>query len=201
MRAPPSGRGIRRRIGRPEQDGSQVGFAFQFAQHDQIAAPDLKSESLLNGFVVVIDPQRQDKVGLLFPGDFKFDRRPVGKSDVAENRPFLSGRQVPKFFVPGAGRHGLPTRQALRTQVDDVGTVAPAKEAVYTRPLDMHPADVGDVELQLFFVLSDEGAVQDVAAFQFEAIIAAGPGRPGERRKMHGVHVVQGKLERLCKRG
>ncbi len=60
----------------------------------------------------------------------------------------------------------------------------------------MDAAHPGDVELQLALGLTDQRAEQDIAVFQLEAIFADGSDRLERRRKMHGVHARQSKLER-----
>ena len=83
-------------------DDGQVSLGLDLALDNQVASPRLKAKrSLDRSLVFVVDPQRQDKVGLTLPGDLKLDARLGRNPKIPPDRcSFTIRHQLTGFFSP-----------------------------------------------------------------------------------------------------
>src|SRR5262249_1743369 len=132
--------------------GRQIEIAVNFALKDQVAVPDFESPGLSEGCVVVAGPEPEHEIGAFLPGDLEFDGGPCGQlKSRARGRPALAGGQMtepPEPSLP-ASKHSLPSRQAVRTEIDQIGAVTPAIDAEHVGLPHHDSADPRDVELEV----------------------------------------------------
>ncbi len=180
----------------------QVGLLLELALDDQVPSPRFEPERSLDRVLLVIHAQGEDEVRLGFPGNLEFDAGPIGEPEIAaDRRAFAIGHRLSRFFAPVllAGRLS-PAEQPVRTQIDQVGTVTPAIDAMQVGPLDVNPAEPRDIQLDLLVIDREQGAEQDVARGQLETEIAGRLGQSGRRRPLDGVDLSHGEIERCDER-
>ncbi len=156
------------RTGHDLHDPRQIGFALELALDHQIATPGLEAEGTLERGGVVVDPDRQDEIGLGTPGELEFDRGAGGNSKIAAHRDtFLVRDQLSRFLAPAVlgacRRHVLPAGQAVRSQVNEVRAVAPAEDAVNVLAIDLEAPQPRCFDLDVGIVQIDQGAKKDIA--------------------------------------
>src|SRR5208337_3971023 len=121
--------------------GCHVGFLFGLALDDQVSFPDFEPEPALDRFFVLSDPQREDKIRFVLPGELEFESRPGGKLEITANCGALLVRPgLPLFFLPATLVRGLlPAHQSIWPQINQVGTRFPAVHPVDDGALDVQP--------------------------------------------------------------
>src|SRR5208337_1365341 len=134
--------------------GCHVGFLFGLALDDQVSFPDLEPEPALDRFFVLADPQREDKIRFVLPGELEFESRPGGKLEITANCGALLVRPgLPLFFLPATLVRGLlPAPQSIWPQINQVGTRFPAVHPVDDGALDVQPPEPCNFELGLLVV-------------------------------------------------
>ena len=175
--------------------GCHVGFLFRLALDDQVSLPDLEPEPALDSFLVLADPQREDKIGLVLPGELEFESRPGRKPEITANRGALLVRPgLPLFFLPATFISSLlPAHQSIGTQIYQVSTRFPAVHPVDDRALDVQPSDPCDFELGFPFIHGKQRAKDNIPSRQLEAIITVWPGELGGTGKCTAVTPLRGK--------
>ena len=101
-----------------------------------------------------------------------------------------------------AARRGdriAPAGKPVRTQIDQVGALAPAVDPADRRALHVQPADSRHIDLRFACVQARQRAEDHVPATQLEAKLALGLDRFLGRRPVHGVDPAELEFKRRDK--